>query len=478
MKKEFWKIFIMQMVFVFALWLIGVCSYAWAAITEPEINFDNFYDVDGAVAPVCPPTGSTGCEQFQNFVLVSQSQYTKYYRMSLFFTSNDAATAYRNTLSGYSSFSASLSLTGWNPYLKVQQYGYDQTGWIEIHYQIVFWVNTGGATYYEEILPPDQDEDGLSDGIDPWPDDDQSFVWKRFAYCRNASDEIVAFTIRAQRADGESIFKTYGDPDSCTQADELDLFSSTHNGSALASYFETGGEYASFDADDEPFEGLTLEYGPGTGDGFASGSDDSGNSTDSERLSDIVNNTKSSADNVARLGDYLQGIGESIEGLNETITGSSGGVPVVGGSSEGGISSDDIETGVDSAIQDAEGRADDELSDGLSGLPGSYDFSDEGTITGQEDEFGAMNTKIGDADSNGVSDGIDSIRNSIGSNNLVDALQNSGVQLSGAECLLTMDTVIFGDVDLNFCQWASAFDTIGNYTVALSWMVFMMIVFL
>jgi hypothetical protein len=462
MKKEFLQILGLQVLFVLALICFAVCTQAWGA--------------DGPITYL-EPTSCHDCSDEVNAAIDNDLRYG-------IFTSSSAAHDFIANVAGsyggcggcgcgYSDFGGSCGN-------KVRYYRCSCTC-NGVSTQFRGYYDNGTCTV-EDGLPywNDSDGDGLINSIDPWPSDDQPFTWKRFAYCTDSSEEIQQFTIRAQRADGQVKYMSFGDNSTCVN-DEMDLWTSTHEGSLLANYFSSGGEYASFAEEiQDDFGGMSLDYDPGTGSGFTSGTDDSGNSTDSDRLSDIVNNTKSAADNVARLGDYLQGIGESIEGLNETVAGSSGGIAVVGGSSstEGGVSSEDIETGVDGAIQDAEGRADDELTDGLSGLPGSYDFTDEGSITGNEDEFGPMNSKIGDTDSNGVADGIDSIRNSIGSNNLVDALQNSGVQLSGAECLLSMDTVIFGNVELDFCEWASAFDTIGNYTVALSWMVFMMIVFL
>lgn len=164
--------------------------------------------------------------------------------------------------------------------------------------------------------PTDTDEDGLPDDLDPYPNDANEMLWKVVASQVDENGSYTYMLIQTREGD----YFTYGeeDPNKTT-------------------FYEIGGDY--YGTQDlvnilsgpgmSEIEEKTSGQGPVTevpggttyepGE-YGTGNDNTGNSTETDYLSDIVENTKQNLQNQSEMGQGLKAISDSLDTLNQQTT--------------------------------------------------------------------------------------------------------------------------------------------------------------
>lgn len=221
-------------------------------------------------------------------------------------------------------------------------------------------------------LAPDTDGDGIRDDIDPYPSDTTPLKFKIVAYqtSTDASNGTKTW-IRIQMEDGS--FYEYGTK-STTKNDWYTL-SPVWQGNDDFSDLVTG-LTAKPNAD-------TVGIGPGTDPAIVAGNDATGNVTEIDHLTDVVNNTKKALDNQASQQTLLKEIRDNIIEQTKVIGTGTGGVGPIGSGGGGGVDQAGVAGGVGTALDDRTTAAGDfsGISGEYNGSLGTGDVPQKGSIT-------------------------------------------------------------------------------------------------
>jgi len=345
-----------------------------------------------------------------------------------------------------------------------------------------------GGSNYEGITVPDADADGVADKWDLYPNDSNSYKFAVISYIENtATGEKVQYTVKTDRGD---IF-TYGDkPDDmsgympyinvnpsfvdASQAENLfpDFTASTYNNDNVSSdssdasndYYQVTNEILSND------ETVPAGSDPNMQSGTSSDSSDS----DTQSLQKIVNNTKSSSENIARLGDYLDSINNKLKNIDakQTIANSSpSSVVVSGGDTSGGssLTQDDVKN----AVQDANSTTEDDKNNALSSAGNTDTVYNQAvsSINGNVD----LSTDA-PAEYQQKTDIVSKMQDYISNNPLSDIFSNTQVTTVGA-----VDTIYFPyngkQIPLTVKGFEPELQAFGSVLLAFSTLSGMMLIF-
>jgi hypothetical protein len=443
MKKEFWIIFLMQCLFVLTLWVFGV-TFVYA---EFPTDTPPSYTVDGAVMPVSPSGAVSLAWTWYAIDTTPSITADSYFA---FFSNSTAANAWRSALiaAGATTHSWTIGYSGWS------ELGSVRFEVSSLHYHQYKAFYTSNPALYTAIPSPDTDNDGIDDRIDPFPEEDIPFTWKRTNYCTDSSDEIVWFQVRAETLDGSDYtYMGFGDDSSCVNH-FVDLSTPWRDGDLLPNFFGSGGEYASFSDEDATYSSGTDKqiegFTPGEGTGFTTGDDGSGNSTDSERLDSIVGNTKAIADNIAREGDYLKAIGDQLASMDSQIADLR---QISGGSSAVGSGGDN--TDVISEMQSQESAAETEAD------------NQSGSLTGEGTDAGDYDGTYTSEDAEEEDTLTNRFTSLFADNPLTTWINGTYIETTGSEC--SFEISLMGQtMELDFCAYEWVFTFIGNVLYGLS----------
>jgi hypothetical protein len=203
--------------------------------------------------------------------------------------------------------------------------------------------------------PNDPDGDGLENDIDPWPDDDGNFYYRQLFKTVDENGNVTGTMYEFKNEDGEIVNKFIGDYDS--ETDSLVI----QNGVWLTEqqFAENFGTAEFSTGPDNPVDGgvsannlLSEEETPT----LETGSDSTGNSTDTEHLQDVVDNTNKIVANQATLAEILTGISNKVGAgneINSTYISNLGSDP--DGESGGGLEKADLDESIQDMLGDSSG---------------------------------------------------------------------------------------------------------------------------
>lgn len=155
----------------------------------------------------------------------------------------------------------------------------------------------------------DTDGDGISNLLDPYPDNADPFIWKLSVYQQDEQGELTFLCIRTHKGDK----KCFGDYN-----DEEDIYISTDTDWRDSSELEDMAGDNQYTEELVPIsESIVADFSPMDTVEFDEGLDNTGNSTDTDYLEDIVNNTKTIGDNQDKIGQYLKEISDDLKKNNE-----------------------------------------------------------------------------------------------------------------------------------------------------------------
>jgi len=305
------------------------------------------------------------------------------------------------------------------------------------HYCCASYVD--GAENRETALicaPDDTDEDGIDDELDPFPDSDAEFTYIKVGEWIDDQGNITAEFFKCIDSEtGEVTFVTIGDHD----------VDDTFYAIVVGEPWQDSGDYIDMvggedPADVNPHDDISeIDNSLGEdisenafddidhGDDFAQGDDSTGNTTDTEHLADIVDNTKVIADNQNTQGEILEEISDKLSAIgkieyhqqtNPQIT--------VEVESESGPTAEEI---ADAITGDGTGLG---LSPDVSGLD---------TAQGNaEDAFDTTNDLSVDAPTEyqqktDISDKIDEIENNTTVQSIKNIFTDSELDITSSPCL-------------------------------------------
>jgi len=428
LKKEFLQIFLLQVALVLFLWLVGA-YYVYAE----EVNY------------TCGVT----------YTYYEESA-TKTHTIVGFYSTQAEAVAARNAGSPCSEcapaaensalqYATMADPAKWRFAYRTCWRDCDWVygGWDMVMYA---WDYAGDGSCSEPLIPPDADADGLPDSIDPYPNDPTDFTWHTFSYCKDISgDTVWQYVITSRGTELEM-----GDHESCASYDIINMNPAQHSSSEYADLFSEGGYDPSSVTGADSLAGTSwTSPDVGSGTGFTSGVDDSGSVTDSDRLSAIVGNTKASADNVARLGDYMEGLGNQIDSLNKNLA---SGIPVYGDTGEA--------SGTDMSETNAKL---DTIAGKLTG-----DGTGESELSGFDvgSHYGSMPGAVGEG---GEGETLSEtpieeqgwFSDFVANNPMKNALSNSGIVADSGACSINADLGRLGMHQLDICDLGPGLGTAG-----------------
>lgn len=321
------------------------------------------------------------------------------------------------------------------------------------------------------VIPPDTDDDGIPDELDPYPNSSDPFDFKVVQYGENTSGEKVWTLIRC--SDGQ--YFEYGDREDVDGYVYTTIGSQTYDSDQLNTLFGEGGSYAGLQVN--PSNQIqTVEYlgsDPLTELPEYSSGVDSQSGTDSGKLQDIVSNTKNTVDNQEISNGWLSTISKGIQDLIQAVGFTSGG----GGTISGDVTVD----GVPSAEEIAEAIGDedatspgyglDDIYNGSSGSDAAYSdaqtaFQTETTLNDIPEDY-REKTDLPTEFNNKLSDErITGIR---------DYIEGHSVSSSGS---CSFDWVFKGHtITFSICNFASVLSVFGTLILSITTLNAMIIVF-
>ena len=328
-------------------------------------------------------------------------------------------------------------------------------GWITTSAVGVIYDVTGENWSTVEPIP-DQDNDGIPDNFDPYPDDEKDFTWRWVADGKDASGEIVWGLIEV---DGEKYIEV-GDESLIDGYPVFNITSTHHDQADFAGLFGTGtgsGSVSSSVNSSSPSSGVNVGQTPTdyTATDIETGSDNTDNSIDTDYLTDIVTNTNKALTNDQRIADLLESIRHEIHDQTKV------GIiqpSAVSGDTSNDVSSQDIADAI-KANEDAQAIEDQAESDNISNNLGDNDYGN-GFIASDAPEKNFFS----------------GIMDSFLSNNPVSTyFSDSGILATG-DCSLSFDFK-GNPVELTMCQYAEPLQVWGAVMLSFTSLLSLLIIF-
>jgi len=297
-----------------------------------------------------------------------------------------------------------------------------------------------------ECAVVDADGDGINDDIDPLPEDDSLFTWKKSCFVKSADGVCRGWVYEVENVQGEKTYMTVGmDIEDCESYSSgrcyLSIGGTSEYGDSTnwADQFETENVEAAFNSDyseveanalNDPIAGAvgapSYEEPQDLGDGQGSETGDS----DSVLLKKIADNTATGTGNMQGLMDGLVGVQNGIVDGNKLLGGISKKLEAPTGNF--GTGTGDADTAQDQ-IDQLLGET------GYQGEDIPEEYRQKKDI---EEAYGEI----------GASEGLQGVK---------DTIESIGVETSGADC--SMEFSYNGQqVEMGFCDWTSEFELIGN----------------
>ncbi|WP_287038857.1 hypothetical protein [Desulfobacter sp.] len=161
------------------------------------------------------------------------------------------------------------------------------------------WYGSYGAGV---VCSADRDNDGLPDDCDAYPDDSSPYQVKRLSYQKDSNGAVVRECYYTDR--GDSLFVCVGADYNDQAQDVLSVGSPWQSADSLCS--EDGG-LKNPSPGDVPDDDVVIGDGvPDSGSDTGLTPGESADGLDPVDLTKVINNTAATADNVARLADYLR----------------------------------------------------------------------------------------------------------------------------------------------------------------------------
>lgn len=325
--------------------------------------------------------------------------------------------------------------------------------------------------HHEPPAVTDTDGDGLNDDVDPFPNSTANFVYKKVGEYLDGSDQVTGTMYQAyDTATGETSYITLGSPG---DNDDFWAIIGGESWQDADSYNEMIGNDVVDTIDSSmPEGGVTDPFDPGTFDNtdhsadWEDGNDSTGNSTDTEHLQDIVDNTNTMNENLKTQGEILQEISEKVGAIGDI-------------SYSGTISVDTPEVTVEG------GATAEEIAEELIGDGTGTDVSFDGTALdnaqqGAEDAFDTTNDLAVDApleyqQKTDLEDKIDEIETNSTVQGIKDIFTDSSVSAVGSPCF----TYNYKGSNIDFCVDVadSALNTWGALMMSLVTLHALLIVF-
>lgn len=172
---------------------------------------------------------------------------------------------------------------------------------------------------------------------------------------------------------------------------------------------------------------------------------DTGNTTDSDRLIDIVGNTKATADNLIKATAATEQVRDAVNNLAKIVAEK----PEGGGGGGGSASASTIQEGTGAALNAQEEAAGEALAGADWGTPNTYEGFGEADVPQKP----SMMVNLLDAFVNGHPLG-----------HLAD---NAGVTAGGSACSFTVN-LLNRNITFSMCPWASQIGLMGTILLGLS----------
>jgi len=328
-----------------------------------------------------------------------------------------------------------------------------------------FWYLTPGYC----IAPPvsDSDGDGISDSIDPFPNDPTPFQYRLHQSQKDQNGNITWLRIITDRFTpaGTPITMSYGtyDPNAITitEIGAEEWLPSTN----LAEQELTGSENETVNISPPP----TIQT-------LTPGQDNTGNSAELDYLADIVSNTKATADNQAKNQVALEGIAAGIGIGNKLLSELTAKGGSSGGSGAGSYPNQETKDGEiisqlqamnDKLQDDAAGRS---SMTSQAGQGGAHLSTFKQGVT-EEEKAGFGN----DMDTSYSGAAMAWLRDFINDNPFTQGLLDSGIQASAGSCSMSFQ-VMNRTHTFNLCFMAPALQNAGTILLALTSMLALFVI--
>jgi hypothetical protein len=276
--------------------------------------------------------------------------------------------------------------------------------------------------------PNDVDGDGIPNDVDPYPENDETFTWQIEQVGYDAAGDPCYWYVElsnGERCEIGDIDDVDGytyvqiPPEQMTYQDWIDTFGSGGTSPGYTLDPDVQHEIVNYTGADPTSGGDT---------GIVGGSDSTGNTTEMDHLSDIVNNTNGNLENQGRQTEYLRSINERIGNLTAITAENQSG----SGSAAGG----DIT--VETPTADEIGNA---VGDEIENMGTEQTFDDESDTKLAEfeaeanDEMELSDIPTEHQERTSIDDEMDSLSSSIDDS----AITGSGVSSSAGSCSFTWD---------------------------------------
>jgi len=312
--------------------------------------------------------------------------------------------------------------------------------------------------------PPDSDGDGLPDSLDPFPDDARYFQYREVGFYTDENGLVTERVYEFKDADGNTKYMSVGESG---EGDEINIvpFSDFSDGQ---NFIDTFGDGSQSYEDDNPVSSDSTD-GYIDPDNLNSnednqvlddGNDSTGNTTELDHLSDIVDNTKKTMDNQQVISDQLTDISNKIGQGNELLSGI--------GAGQGESNSPSAEEIAEEIVGDAPG----DISPDTSELAGE--------LTDAATAFGTENSLLTDApeeyrEKTDISEKITELTEDPTVTGLRAILTGTEVTVSGSPCV----NWTYNGESIQMCvdQYDSALHTFGALLLSLVGVHALLIVF-
>lgn len=312
---------------------------------------------------------------------------------------------------------------------------------------------TEGVDCPYDLPVTDTDGDGIDDDIDPYPDDPDPFVYQLMGYQKDGQGNVSFLCIKTHLGDTFCYGDYDPDGEIYISADHAYHDSTDLGGTTGES--ELAEETSLYDDYVVPIEPMDTET-------FEGGTDNTGNSVDTDYLEDIVSNTKDALKNQESIGTYLKGISDDIKKSNQ--------IALDSGTQNIQVNVEN-DTQAPTAVEIAdEIRADQEARDAI----GEAETTDALDAIGSGNEtYEGEFTESEIPDENLIGDIYD---NFMQSNPVSTYIEGTSIDTSGAACSFTGN---YNGHDLVFsiCNFEPQVDLMGGILLALAGISSLLIVF-
>jgi hypothetical protein len=330
-------------------------------------------------------------------------------------------------------------------------------------------------------VDPDQDGDGLSNDVDPWPEDGGYFQFKEVAQFLDENGDVVGRAFRFKNSLGEEKYMVLGETDD-TAIQLLPDRNWMDGQIYIDTYADQGPVFTENDPTNPGGGGIdqNLVQMDTESPDLDGGNDNTGNSTETDYLEDIVANTKVNAENQQGIVDAITEVGNKVAAMGSRITGAIDSQTT---------SQSDSGGGEDGGTGDYEGPSAEEIgqavSDSLTDNTGAPTF--DGSNQELDDSYLDAQTQIiGDAslaedapeefqEKTDISEEIEDIQNNSVMTGIRGVLEGTTVETSGS-CSFFYDYK-GTSVEFSVCDFQDELQTWGILMVSMVSLHSLLIVF-